>query len=66
MNVHPPEARALPQPKLRAETQRRILARAKLGLAGDRTPAANIGRKHPDYGMTVAEHRAAKAARSVA
>lgn len=45
------------------EFQRRSLARKRLKLEGDPVPAANVGRKHPDYGMTPAEHAAAKAAR---
>lgn len=43
-------------------------ARARLGLTAfeypRRVPWANIGRNHPDYGMTVAEHNAAKAQRN--
>lgn len=44
------------------ELMRRRAARKKLGLKGDPIPAANIGRRHPHYGMTVREHEAAKAA----
>lgn len=47
-----------------AEQGRRQLARRNLGLQGAARPAANVGRNHPDYGMTVSEHLAAKAQRS--
>lgn len=45
------------------EFERRRRARDKKFLPGEPIPAANIGQRHPDYGMTVAEHLAAKAAR---
>jgi len=46
------------------EFQHRRHARRNLGLAGEPFPAANIGRCHPDYGMTPGEHVAAKARRA--
>ena len=45
------------------ELKRRDAARLKLKLRGHAYPAANIGRAHPDYGMTVGEHEASKAQR---
>lgn len=40
-------------------------ARTKLKLKGYPYPAANIGRNHPDYGMTPGEHAASKAERAL-
>lgn len=53
----------------RAELDRRRAARRRLGgwlksLKGEPRPAANIGRNHPDYGMTVHEHALAKRIRA--
>jgi hypothetical protein len=45
------------------ELGRRREARRKLGLRGEPIPAACVGRRHPDYGMTVVEHEFAKANR---
>jgi len=49
--------------RYQAQFTRRNAARTKLKKTGDCIPAANIGRNHPDYGMTVAEHEASKAKR---
>lgn len=46
-----------------AELGRRRAARQELRLTGVPFPAANIGRRHPDYGMTPAEHAFSKANR---
>lgn len=46
------------------ELLRRREARKKLGLKGDPIPAANVGQRHPDYGMTPSEHMAKKAPRT--
>lgn len=48
------------------ELGRRQKARQKLGLKGDALPAANIGHRHPDYGMTPEEHAVNSAARHAA
>jgi hypothetical protein len=40
----------------------RALLRPRLARVSN-VPAANVGRNHPDYGMTPAEHWAAKKAR---
>lgn len=52
----------LPRPKRRgslSQQQQQKPQSHSLASAG----RANLGRQHPDYGMTVAEHRAAKAER---
>ena len=54
----------LGSPRYIAQTMRRSVARRFLGLKGRCDIPANISRHHPDYGMTVAEHEAAKAARA--
>lgn len=51
-----------------SEIVRRSNARSRLGFIPFRRPWAvawaNVGRNHPDYGMTQDEHMAAKAKRA--
>lgn len=57
---------AFPSPSEKGEWAARRVARGRLRLMGSYPyPAANIGRNHPDYGMSVKEHLISKEIRQI-